>query len=274
MLTANSRAAGLTAHVTGTGPSIVFLHSLLSDRGSLEPVVPLLSGDFRLVLLDLPGFGGSPRAPGGLDGQADAIAKAVTEACPGEAPILVGNGYGAFLALATALRHPQLSGGLFLAGCGAAFSEPGRGAFRFMAGKAEESGLEAIAQTAMLRLFPPAMAARVPQIVAERRASFLATDPQVFGEACGILASLDLRQEARRLPVRLFACVGALDEATPPAMARELADLVPDGTFYEIADCAHVPTLQAPDTVVDLLRRFAAGGVGERAHAEASTRPA
>lgn len=257
MLTANTSAAGLSAHVTGTGPSIVFLHSLLSDRGSLEPMVPLLSDRFRLVLLDLPGFGGSPRVEGGLDGQADAVAAAVAAACPGETPILFGNGYGSFLALATALRHPHLSSGLFLAGCGAGFTEEGRGAFRFMAAKARADGLEAIAQTAMLRLFPPAMAARVPQTLAERRAAFVATDPEVFGVACGILASLDLREAARGLAVPVFACAGTLDAATPPAMAQELADLVPRGTFHEIADCAHVPTLQAPAEVAVRLAGFA-----------------
>lgn len=255
MLTANTSAAGLSAHVTGTGPSIVFLHSLLSDRGSLEPMVPLLSDRFRLVLLDLPGFGGSPRA-GGLDAQADAVAAAVAAACPGETPILFGNGYGSFLALATALRHPQLSSGLFLAGCGAGFTEEGRGAFRFMAAKAGTDGLEAIAETAMLRLFPAAMAARVPQTLAERRAAFVATDPEVFGEACGILATLDLKDAARHLAVPVFACAGALDAATPPVMARELADLVPNGTFHEIPDCAHVPTLQAPAEVAVLLTGF------------------
>lgn len=270
MLTANRRAAGLSAHVTGTGPSIVFLHSLLSDRGSLEPVVPLLSEDFRLVLLDLPGFGGSPRAEGGLEGQADAVAAAVAEACPGETPVLFGNGYGSFLALATALRHPQVTSGLFLAGCGAAFTEQGRGAFRFMAAKAAEGGLEAVAQAAMLRLFPAAMAARVPETLAERRAAFLATDPQVFAEACGILAGLDLRDAARRLCVPVLACVGALDEATPPAMARELADLVPRGTFLEIPDCAHVPTLQAPEEVAVELRGFARRAAAPLPHAAAS----
>lgn len=256
MLTANSRAGGLSAHVTGSGPSIVFLHSLLSDRGSLEPVVPLLADDFRLVLLDLPGFGGSPRAAGGLDGQADAIAEAVRAACPGEAPILFGNGYGSFLALATALRHPGVTRGRFLAGCGAAFTDQGRGAFRFMAGKAQESGMEAIAETAMRRLFPPEMAAKVPDTVTERRASFVATDPEIFRDACGLLAALDLRVPVRGLAVPVFACAGSLDEATPPAMARELAELAPRGTFHEIAECAHVPTLQAPQEVATQLRLF------------------
>lgn len=257
MLTANSHASGLSAHVTGAGPSIVLLHSLLSDRGSLEPLVPLLAGDFRLVILDLPGFGGSPVVTGPLEAQADCIAEGIRACCPDEVPLLFGNGYGSFVALATALRHPDLVRGLFLAGCGAAFSEPGRGAFRFMAAKASEAGLTAIADAAMRRLFTPEMAEKVPDVVAERRRSFLATDPGVFTQACGALAVLDLKDAVRSLKVPVFACAGELDEATPPAMAQELAELAPQGTFHLIRDCAHVPPLQAPDEVALCLRAFA-----------------
>lgn len=272
MLTANSQACGLSAYVTGAGPSIVFLHSLLSDRGSLEPLVPLLAGDFRLVILDLPGFGGSPAVTGGLDVMADRIAEGIRAYCPDEAPLLFGNGYGSFVALATALRHPDLASGLFLAGCGAAFTEQGRGAFRFMAGKAAEGGLETIADAAMRRLFTPEMAEKVQDVVAERRRSFLATDPAVFAQACGTLATLDLRDAVRGLAVPVFACVGELDEATPPAMAEELARLAPQGTYHVIADCAHVPPLQAPEKVAAELRAFTAGLPGRAGAERALTR--
>lgn len=257
MLTANSRAAGVSAHITGTGPTIVLLHSLLSDRGSLEPVVPLLQNDFRLVLLDLPGFGESPAGAGSLGALADQIADAVGGFCSDEAPMLFGNGYGSFLALALALRHPSSARGLCLAGCGAAFSEEGRNAFRFMAAKAGTDGLAEIAEIAMRRLFPPAMAAKVPEIVSERRASFLATNRDVFREACRQLAVLDLREQVKALSIPILACAGELDEATPPVMAEELASLAPRGTFHLIADCAHVPTLQAPFAVAALIRNFA-----------------
>ena len=42
--------------------------------------------------------------------------------------------------------------------------------------------------------------------------------------------------------------VGEHDEATPPAMARELAAGLPDARFVMLPDCAHVPQLQAPET--------------------------
>lgn len=276
MLDANVRAGTLAGHITGNGPSIVFLHSLLSDRGSLEPVVPLLRDEFRIVLLDLPGFGGSTACSGGLIPLADQIADGMRGICGHERPLLFGNGYGAFLALALAARHPAAISGLFLAGCGAVFSEQGREAFRIMAAKARQGGLSAISDIAMRRLFTPEMADRFPDVVAERRKSFISTDPDVFVEACEILSTLDLRDDAKRLAMPLLACAGSLDEATPPVMAEELAALAPKGSCTIIPDCAHVPTLQAPVQVAQTIRRFAEqlkrGGGAPRA--EDPSRPA
>ena len=240
-----------------TGPALSFCIRFFLIAGSLEPIVPLLRDDFRIVLLDLPGFGGSAACSGGLIPLADQIADGMRVICGDERPLLFGNGYGAFLALALAARHPGAISGLFLAGCGAVFSEQGREAFRIMAAKAKEGGLSTIADIAMRRLFTPDMAARSPDVVAERRKSFISTDPDVFVEACEILSTLDLRDDAKRLAMPLLACAGSLDEATPPGMAEELATLTPKGSCTIIPDCAHVPTLQAPAQIAQAIRHFA-----------------
>jgi len=126
-----------------------------------------------------------------------------------------------------------------------------------MARRAGEAGLEAIADIAMRRLYPPAMAAEHLDAFAERRARFIETDPAVLGQACSILAALDIRDEVRRMDIPLLAAVGEWDEATPPAMAEELASLVTRATFSLIEGCAHVPTIRAPDRFCDLVEQFA-----------------
>ena len=55
--------------------------------------------------------------------------------------IVLGNGYGGFVALQMAIRHPGIASKLVLADCGAAFSEPGREAFRNMAAASMAKGL-------------------------------------------------------------------------------------------------------------------------------------
>ncbi len=257
MLPVNCRANDMSGHDVGSGPTIILLHSLLSDRGSLEPVVPLLQSNFRLVMLDLPGFGETAALAGGISDAAEQLAGAIDVLCGKERPLVFGNGYGSFIALALALRHPSAARGLMLAGCGVRFDDGGRSAFRAMAEKASAGSLDSIADVAMRRLFPPDMASRMPDIVAERRRSFLATNVAVFRSACEALANLDMSNEARELQIPLLASVGEFDEATPPIMAQDIARIVPRGTFRVIENCAHVPTLQAPGEVGRLLEEFA-----------------
>lgn len=244
----------LHAEVTGAGPAIWLLHSLLADAGSCRPLARRLAATHRVVLPDLPGFAGSAPAGPGLEAVADRIAAALRE--DGERAILLGNGYGSFVALTLALRRPHLVRRLVLAGTGARFSEPGRAAFRGMAAAAEARGLEAIADVAMRRLFAPGFQAAHPELMAERRARFLATDPGGFAGACATLAELDLREQVRGLHVPTLVLVGAEDEATPPAMARELAALLPEAKLVELPGCAHVPQLQDTERFVAAIEGF------------------
>ena len=243
----------VAAFVAGDGPPVWVFHSLLADAGSCLPLAAALSGDCRVTVPDLPGFGGSAPVDAGLGPVADRLALAIGEA--GGPVAVIGNGYGSFVALVLALRHPALVSRLLLAGTGAAFDEPGRAAFRGMAAAASGKGLAAIADTAMRRLFSPAFQKANPALLAERRERFLATNPAMFIAACNALAALDLRDAVRELRIPVLVLAGELDEATPPAMARDLAALLPDASFRELPGLAHVPQLQ--DTATFMV---AAGG--------------
>lgn len=247
------------AAVTGAGPTVWLFHSLLADAGSCTPLAAALSATHRVIVPDLPGFGGSVAVAPGLDAAADRLAEAMREA--GGPAAVIGNGYGSFVALTLALRHPGLVTRLVLAGTGAAFTNEGRAAFRGMAAAASAKGLSAIADTAMRRLFAPAFQDANPDLLAERRAQFLATDPAVFTAACAALAELDLRDAVRGLRVPTLVLVGEGDEATPPAMARELASLLPDARFAELPGLAHVPQLQDTAAFVAAVGPFLKAGL-------------
>ena len=246
----------VNAAQSGQGPVLVLLHSLLSDRASFDAVAPKLSRSFRVIVPELPGFGRSQAAGHGLAGVADRMAEAVNDAAGGDEAIVLGNGYGGFVALQMAIRHPGIASRLILADCGAAFSEEGRQAFRNMAAASQARGLSAITDVAMRRLFAPEFQARHPGLMQDRREAFLRTDPEVFRAACGQLAELDLRPELGRVTVPVLVLVGEHDEATPPPMSRELAALLPDARLKIIPGCAHVPQLQSPEIFLDAIGDF------------------
>ena len=161
----------VNAAQTGDGPPLFLLHSLLSDRASFEGVVPELSKSFRVIVPELPGFGQSPAVDRGPGCGSRSDGGSGEGRRGGEDAIVLGNGYGGFVALQMAIRHPEIATRLILADCGAAFSEPGREAFRNMAAAAKAKGLSAITDVAMRRLFAPEFQAQHPELmrIAARR---------------------------------------------------------------------------------------------------------
>jgi 3-oxoadipate enol-lactonase len=246
----------VNAAQSGKGPPLFLFHSLLSDRASFDAIVPSLSRSFRVIVPELPGFGGSQVVTGGLAAVADRMAQMVRDAAAGEDAIVLGNGYGGFVALQMAIRHPGIATKLILADCGAAFSEPGREAFRNMAAASSAKGLVAITDVAMRRLFAPEFQAQHPDLMQGRREAFLRTDPEVFRAACDALAKLDLRGEVTKVKVPVLVLVGEHDEATPPPMSHELAGLLPRAHLEIVPGCAHVPQLQAPQTFLKVIGDF------------------
>src|ERR1700755_2845947 len=116
----------VNAAETGGGTPLFLFHSLLSDRASFDLVAPEFAKSFRTIVPELPGFGRSRAVEGGLAAGADRLAEAVLDAAGGAPAIVLGNGYGSFVALQMAIRHPEIASKLIIADGGAAFSEPGR----------------------------------------------------------------------------------------------------------------------------------------------------
>jgi 3-oxoadipate enol-lactonase len=248
----------VNAAQSGKGPALFLFHSLLSDRASFDAIAPRLSQSFRVIVPELPGFGRSQAVKGGLADVADRMAEAVRDGAGGDEAIVLGNGYGGFVALQMAIRHPDIATKLILADCGAAFSDTGREAFRNMAAASKAKGLLAITDVAMRRLFAPEFQEQHPDLMRDRREAFLKTDPEVLQAACAALAELDLRPQLGEVKIPVLVLVGEHDEATPPPMSHELAAGLPQARLKIISGCAHVPQLQSPEVFLDAIGDFLA----------------
>ena len=106
------RDARVRVTETGTGKPLVLLHDFLSDRGEWDPVTAALAARFRVLSVDLPGFGESEKpTPGRFGYDLDRFAKALVEVAGAldAAPCsIIGHGLGAAIAMAIAEKHPPL----------------------------------------------------------------------------------------------------------------------------------------------------------------------
>src|SRR6201987_1866341 len=108
----------VNAAEVGYGRPLFLFHSLLSDRASFDAIAPELARSFRVIVPELPGFGRSQAVIAALADIADRMAEVVREIADSGEAIVLGNGYGGFVALQMAIRHPALASRLILADCG------------------------------------------------------------------------------------------------------------------------------------------------------------
>lgn len=237
------------------GPDLVLLHSLLSDRHVFDRIAPALGERFRLTLVDLPGFGSTPRVDPSIDAFADLVGALLDEGGYDPAAThLLGNGLGAFVALGTAVRHGAAFDRLVVVGCGHSFTDAGKAGFSAMVDKVEAGGMAAVAEVALRRIYTEDYLAAHPDEAEERRAVLLRTDPQAFVTACRALIGLDYAGEVADIRNRTCVVVGEDDAATPPAMAEELAGAIPGASLVRLPGLAHAPQLQDPDRFLSTVR--------------------
>jgi len=247
----------LTAVRAGRGRDLVILHSLLADRHAFDPVLEALTAKFRVTLFNLPGFHGSEPAMAGLmDAYIARIEDGFEEFKIESDAVLLGNGFGGTIALAFAIAHPERIAKLLVCDAAAAFPEAGKQAFRVMAEKVAAEGLAAVAEIAAKRVYSPAYLAAHPDAIEERKRVLLGIDPKAFRQACAVLVDCDLTPLLHRLKVPTLVLCGELDQATPTALNKVVAQKVMGAGYVELPGCGHCPPLEQPQAFLAAIGSF------------------
>jgi pimeloyl-ACP methyl ester carboxylesterase len=96
------------AHDSGQGPVVVLLHGIASSSVTFENVYPLLVERYRVIAIDLLGFGRSPNPPAAdftLEEHVEAIHKTLKRSSIRGPIVLVGHSLGALIATRYAAVH-------------------------------------------------------------------------------------------------------------------------------------------------------------------------
>src|SRR6202023_3498768 len=89
------------------------------------------------------------------------------------------------------------------------------------------------------------------------RAMLTRTPRQGYLAACGALKRADLRPYAGRILAPTLCLVGDQDGSTPVALVKETAALIPGSRFEIIEGAGHLPNVEKPEIVADLVAAHA-----------------
>ncbi|MBB4121219.1 3-oxoadipate enol-lactonase [Martelella radicis] len=252
------QADGSALHVRQDGPengrAILFINSLGTDLRVWDRLLPHLPKGLRLVRYDKRGHGLSGLGPAGAGLSIETLADdaiAICEALKLEDVTLVGLSIGGLIAQAVALKRPDLARAMVLMDTAMRIGTAEMWGERIAA--LEAGGIAAISDAVLARWFAPEFLASSE--AAMWRAMLERTPLEGYIACCRALAGADYTGRAAEVKCPVLALCGALDGSTPPDLVRATAEAY-GAPFHLIDNAGHLPPVEQPEAVADLLSAF------------------
>lgn len=246
------RTVSIEGHPTrlldrGHGSPVLVLHGWGGRIESMMPVIDCLTGSFRVIAIDLPGFGESPAPTTAWStwDYADYVVAALAELSVTRTKI-VGHSYGAKTSLVLSAERPEIVEKMLLVGSSGLRSAPSpkvrlkRAASRLgsAAAKAGPPG----------RMLKQAIHKRVASADYRNSGDMRQTLVRVVNE--------DLTEILPRIKASTLLVWGTLDDSVPVAHARTMERLIPDAGLVLFEGAGHFAYLDEPKRFCTIARHF------------------
>lgn len=241
---------------------LLFLHAGVTDKRSWSAITAALSDRSRCISFDARGFGDTTyEAEPGWSPVDDAVR--VLDAVGSERAVVVGSSSGGHAAVDLALARPDRVCGLVLiapAVSGAPYPEPTERetALDEAAQRAQETGDIDRANELEAQLWLDGPTSPEGRVSGPARTAFLDMNERALrsddpGPSADHVAAWP-RLGAISVPTLVL--VGDLDVSDLRAIGRLLAAAIPDASFSTLTDVAHLPQLEAPEVLSDVISDF------------------
>jgi 3-oxoadipate enol-lactonase len=254
VITNNGYDIGYEEKGGGERTPIVFLHGVGSDKSVWRPQLEYFGKDRRSVAFDYPGYGESDPAPKGTtrDDYASAIISGMHELGIDRAHVC-GLSLGGVIAIAMENADPKRCASLILSDTFAVHPD---GQAIYERGVAGSDNLRGMAEARIdLLLGQPAD----PLVRSEVVDTMARIDPAAYRIGLEAVWLADQRQRAAKIRLPTLVICGTEDKVTPPALAKELAALIPDARLHLISGAGHIGNLEKADEFNRVVETFIRG---------------
>lgn len=255
----------LNARVVGAGRrAMMFAHGFGCDQNMWRFVAPAFEADFRTIVFDYVGAGGSdltaydPGKYGSLDGYADDVIELAT-AMGVTGGVFVGHSVSAMIGLIVARRAPALFSVIVLIGPSPCYIDDGDYAGGFSREQIDEL-LEFLDSNHMgwsQAMAPSIMGnADRPELGEELTASFCRTDPEIAKRFARVTFLTDSRGDLGDIVARVLILQCREDVIAPPSVGAYVQHAIPGSELVTLDATGHCPNLSAPAATIAAIKAF------------------
>ena len=239
-------------------PVMVFANALGTDFRIWRDVIVRLAGDFAVVLYDMRGHGLSDigKTPYAMDDHVGDLAGLIDFLGVRET-ILCGLSVGGLVAQGLYARRPDLVRALVLCDTAHKIGTPDLWNARIAA--VREKGIEAIADGILERWFTPKFRTPGNAAFAGYRNMLIRQPVEGYAATCAAIRDADFTEAAKKIAVPAICIVGDQDGSTPPELVLSTAKLIPGCRYEVIRDAGHIPCVEQPEALTEIIRTFIAG---------------
>jgi sigma-B regulation protein RsbQ len=252
-------------HVVGNRrTAMMFAHGFGCDQNMWRHVAPAFEAQFKTVLFDHVGAGGSdlkaydPKKYSILDGYADDVVEIGKELGLKNA-VFVGHSVSAMIGLLAALKAPGMFASLVMVGPSPRYIDEDGYIGGFNDTQIEEL-LSFLSENHMG--WSAAMAPLIignpdrPELAEELTNSFCRTDPEIAKQFARVTFKSDNRADLQRIEIPTLILQCSEDIIAPPSVGEFVHAKMPNSKLVILKATGHCPNLSAPEEVISAMRDF------------------
>jgi pimeloyl-ACP methyl ester carboxylesterase len=254
---------------TGSGFPVLFIHEAIADSRMWEPQWRSFAGSYRLLRVDLAGFGRTPIERLPLTHASDVLA--LLDELGIEEAAVVGGSMGGRISLELAVARPDLVKALVLMDpglpSGIEWSEGMREQWAAEDAAVARGDFDAAVEITLRmwvdgpRRQPSDVDPRVRAAVAEMQRRALELQAPHWEDGDEELLVPDVADRLGEVRAPTLVIVGEEDYDELQAVGRRLAAEIPDARLETIPDAAHIPSLERPELFDPLVLDFLANAL-------------